>query len=74
MKQPEHVDPEELRPFIGQWVALDMSEPKERIVGNGINAVEAMKKATDAGYPDACLLMVPRGPMALAAIQPSTTT
>jgi len=63
MKQSEHVEPEELRPYIGKWVALDCSGKKERIVGNGVDAVEAMKLATKAGCPDATLFFVPRLPM-----------
>lgn len=62
MKQAKHIEPEKLRPYIGQWVALDCSGKKERIVGNGADAVKAMKSATDAGYPDAVLFFVPRLP------------
>jgi hypothetical protein len=61
MKQAEHVDPEELRPFMGQWVALDQSGEQERVVGNGTTAAEAVNAAKSSGHIDACLMFVPRG-------------
>jgi hypothetical protein len=63
MKEAKHVDPEELRPFIGKWVALDQSGKQERVVGSGDDAVKAVKAAESAGYPDACLMFVPRLPI-----------
>lgn len=63
MKQAKHIEPEKLRPHIGQWVALDCSGKKERLVGSGADAVEVVKRATDAGYPNAVLFFVPRLPM-----------
>ena len=64
MKQPIHVDPEKLRPYMGQWVALDMSGTHEKIVGHGADAVKAVESAKAAGYPNVCLLFVPRGAVA----------
>lgn len=63
MKQAKHVDPEALRPFMGQWVALDQSGEHEKIVGTGASAKDAIESARAAGHRDPCLMFVPRGPV-----------
>lgn len=58
----KQVDPERLRPFIGQWVALTVINDEKIIVGNGRSPGEAVKVAGKEGYRnpyDICLLLVP---------------
>lgn len=63
MKEAKHIDPDDLVPFMGQWVALDQSGEQERVVGNGASAKEATDAARTSGHKDACLMFVPRGPV-----------
>lgn len=61
MKQAKHIDPEELRPYIGKWVSLDQSGDQERIVASGENAKECADAADRAGHRYATLMFVPGG-------------
>lgn len=49
----------ELEKHENQWIAFVESNGAERVVGSGKDAVEAMKKAREKGFPNAVLLRVP---------------
>ena len=43
-----------------EWIAFVEKDGAEIIVGSGRDAVEASRRAEEAGYPDAVLFRVPR--------------
>ena len=49
---------EQLTDYEDRWVAI--FEPDERIVGSGVNALEAKRNAENGGYADTILFKVPR--------------
>jgi hypothetical protein len=48
-----------IKDFENQWVAITEKDGVEFVVGAGETAVEAVREATNQGYPQAMLFRVP---------------